>query len=452
LQSAGAGLPRIDEITIDWRILLYTLGTALFVGVLCGIFPAIRAARHRMNPALGENERTTVSGRNPLQWFLVGAQVALSVMLLVSAGLLVRSIQQLSRVDPGFDIDRVLSFQISGTWGETANYDRLTARIDNTLQVLSALPGVEAAATATFLPGIPVQFESQFALAEASGEAAQRLIAETRAVAPEYFGTMRIPVVQGVPCRRQQQGATQNVMVNQAFVGRYLSTRSTVIGLHLASAPTGSRAGVITGVVGDAREAGLDRAPMPTVYLCNSAPNPTPYFLLRTRTEPQVLAHTVRLTIKELEPLRSVYDIGPLKVRVDGAFGENRFRAVLLGAFALTALSLAGVGLYGTLSYIVSRRRREVGLRLALGAGRSQIVRQFLLQALRAVGAACVVGLALSWAFTRLLTGMLYGVSSVDPFILSTVVAVVAAVGTLAALIPATRAAFLAPIEVLRQG
>ena len=175
-------------------------------------------------------------------------------------------------------------------------------------------------------------------------------------------------------------------------------------------------------------------------------------FLVRTRQDPHMLVQTVRLKVKELEPLRSVYDIAPLNVRIDAAFAQNRLRTVLLGAFAVTALSLAVVGLYGTLSYIVSKRRREVGLRLALGAGRSRIVREFLLQALRAVGVACAVGLALSLAFTRLLTGMLFGVSSVDPFTLSTVIAIVVVVATLAALIPASRAALLAPTEVLREG
>src|SRR5262249_4460488 len=236
------------------------------------------------------------------------------------------------------------------------------------------------------------------------------------------------------------------------FVSRYLPTRSSVIGLHLASGDAFSRPGVITGIVGDAREAGLDREPLPTVYACISAPNPTPYFLVRTRRDPHSLVQTVRLKIKELDPLRSVYDIVPLNVRIDEAFAQNRLRTVLLGAFAVTALALAVVGLYGTLGYIVSRRRREVGLRLALGAGRSRIVRQFLLQALRAVGVACAVGLGLSLAFTRLLTGMLYGVALLDPLTLSTVIAIVVAVATLAALIPASRAALVAPIEVLREG
>src|SRR5262249_39785010 len=155
LRSVGAGLPRIDEITIDGSILLYTLGSAVVVGLLCGTLPAIRSTRNRASLSLSHSERTQVSRRNAVQWLLVGGQVALSVVLLVSAGLLVRSFQQLFRVDPGFDVERVLSFQVSGNWGETANYERLLARIDHTIQALTSLPGVEGAATAGFLPGVP---------------------------------------------------------------------------------------------------------------------------------------------------------------------------------------------------------------------------------------------------------------------------------------------------------
>lgn len=198
--------------------------------------------------------------------------------------------------------------------------------------------------------------------------------------------------------------------------------------------------------------AGLDRDPVPTVYACNSTPGPTPYFLVRTGADPQDLVQTIRLTIKELEPLRSVYDITPLDHRIDGAFAQNRLRTVLLVLFAMTALALACVGVYGTLSYVVGLRRREVGLRIALGAARHGIARQFLLQALHVVSAACLIGLTLSFAFTRLLAGMLHGVSPADPFILSTVVAIVLVVATLAALIPAIRAARVEPMHVLREG
>jgi putative ABC transport system permease protein len=186
------------------------------------------------------------------------------------------------------------------------------------------------------------------------------------------------------------------------------------------------------------------------VYSCFSAPNPTPYFFVRTCGEPAAIAHAVRLKIKELEPLRAVYDIAPLEERIGDAFTQNRLRTMLLVLFAITALSLACLGLYGTLSYVVTLRRREVGLRLALGARRSDIIRQFLGQGLRVVSLACVCGVTLSFAFTRVLSGMLYGVSASDPATLSSVVGIVLSVAAMAALIPATRAALIEPMRALR--
>jgi putative ABC transport system permease protein len=452
LQSGTTTLPRIDEIAIDWRIVLYTVISALVVAVACGILPALRAGRDQASGMLTEGGRTQVSSRGAVQWMLVGAQVALSVMLLAGAGLLVRSFQELSRVDAGFDTSRVLTFRISGNFGETANYDRLIARIDGTIEALRGLPGVDAAATAIFLPGVPAQYETPFALAEAGSDPDQRFVAASRYVSPEYFSTMKIPLLAGNPCQRRARGSQVDVMVNAQFAARYLASRSSVVGLRLIDGGANKQERIITGVVGDAREAGMDREPPPTVYSCFSTPNPTPYFLVRTRTEPQDLAQTVRLMIKARDPLRSVYDIAPLEDRIGGAFAQNRLRTVLLGLFAVTALALASVGLYGTLSYIVSLRRREIGLRLALGALRGEIVRQFLMQALRVVGGACVLGLLMSLGFTRLLTGMLYGVSPADPVVLALVIGLVLVVSTLAALVPATRAAVVEPMHVLREG
>jgi putative ABC transport system permease protein len=452
LRVAAADLPRVDEIAIEWRILLYTLVSAVAVALLCGIVPALRAARVSTAGALNDAGRTQVSGRNSLQWLFVGAQVALSVVLLAAAGLLARSFYELSRVDLGFDPARVLTFRVSGSFAETADYARLVNRIDSTIDELGALPGVEAVATTLFLPGVPAAYEQTFALVEAKSDDERRLVAESRLVSAEYFATMKIPLVEGEMCRRQPFGAPTQLMVNRAFRSRYLSGWSSPIGLHLATGTNTADAGTIVGIVADARDHGIDRAPSPIVYPCFSAPHPTPRFLVRTRGDPVELAHTVRLKLKEREPLRSVYDIAPLEDRIGGAFAQNRLRTTVLVFFAVTALTLACVGLYGTLSYVVNLRRREVGLRLALGAVRKKLVRQFLVQAWRVVVIAIVTGLVLSSFFTRLLAGMLYGVSPSDPVVLATVVAIVLVVATVAALIPAMRAAAVEPMQVLREG
>ena len=451
LRSVAGDLPRMDEIALDGRILLYTLALTVTVTLLCGLLPAIRTARGSLAGASNQAGRRQVSTRNSLQWLLVGTQVALSVTLLAGAGLLVRSFLELSRVNPGFESRRVLAFHLSGSWAETADRGRLVQRINGTLEALRALPGVDAAATAIFLPGVPAHYESTFELAENRGDTEARIIAESRVVSPDYFATMGIPLIGGERCSDRARGGSSDVVVNRTFASRYLAGWPSAVGLHLSTDNGASPPARIIGIVGDARERGLDCDPGPTVYTCFSAPNPTPYFLVRTHNQPAALAQAVRLKLKELEPARAVYDIAPLDERIGDAFTQNRLRTLLLVLFALTALSLACVGLYGTLSYIVNLRRREIGLRLALGAARSHIIRQFLVQGLRVAGLACVCGLVLSIAFTRALSGMLFGVSPSDPLTLSAVVATVLVVAALAALVPAIRAALVEPMRTLRE-
>jgi putative ABC transport system permease protein len=450
LRSVGTDVPRLDEISIDGRLLLYSLASACIVSLLCGLMPVIRTARDGLASSAQNAGRTQVSTRNSIQWLLVGTQVALSVTMLAGAGLLVRSLHELSRVDPGFEPTRVLSFRMSGNYAEFGDYARLLKRIDTTLDQLRALPGVEASATSFSAPGVPTGFQVEFELVEARGDRAARMVAESRVVSPEYFETLQVPLLEGTLCRRQTRDATE-LMVNRAFADRYLAGKPSVPGFHLANPNANVPPGRIVGLVGDVRESGLNRAPSPTVYFCSSAQGPTPYFLVRTQGDPAAIVQAVRLKLKELEPLRAVYDIAPLQTRIGGAFEQDRLRTTLLALFAATALSIACVGLYGTVSYAVNRRRRESALRLALGALRRDIIRQFLVQGLRVAGIACACGLLLSVTVARALSGMLYGVSPLDPVTLSTVTGIVLVVTTLAALIPAARAALVQPMRALRE-
>jgi putative ABC transport system permease protein len=451
VRAAAADLPRVEEIAIDYRILLYTFATTIGVALLCGLLPAMRTARGRTNAVTGGGLRTQVSGRSAVQWALVAAQVALSVTLLAGAALLVRSLQELSRVNPGFEPSHVLTFRLSANWSESAQYDRVLRRIEATIDQLRAMPGVAAASSALFPPGVPAQYESTFELAEAAGDADRRLVAEGRMVSPEYFATMQIAVVGGETCTRQPMDTPREVMVNRSFAARYLSGRPSAIGLHVTTGAPGSRPARIVGIVSDARERGLDRDPGPVVYTCFSAPNPAPYFLVRTTADPESVAQAVRFRMKQLEPFRAVYDLTPLEARIGAAYNQNRLRTRLLSSFAVTAFVLACVGLYGTLGYVLTRRRREIGLRMALGAARGDIVRHFLLHVLRIVAAAAVAGAALAIASAQFLSGMLYGVSPADPWSLAAVVAGVVAVTTLAALVPVARAALVAPMLALRE-
>jgi putative ABC transport system permease protein len=446
-RSLARNLPRIEEIRLDWRIVLYSLACAIAATLACGLFPAIRATQGDVSRAIAQGGRTQVFGRNPVHLMLVGVQVALAVTLLAGAGLLLRSFQALGRVEPGFDPSHVLTFQISSSWAE-AGGKPARQRTDRILDSLRSLPGVEAAATSVTLPGAPAQYQIELKVAEGRASTEPKIIAESRYVTPGYFATLRIPLLAGEVCGEQPD--LVSVVVNRSFANTYLMG-SAAIGRHLQlpdrpNLPPGE----IRGMVGDARESGIDHLPVPTVYWCSGAIQPGTFFLIRTRVAPRTMVEAFRRKIHEIEPRRSVFDITPLEERISDAFAETRLRTFLLAFFAATAMSLACVGLYGTLSYLVSVRRREVALRLALGALRGQIVTHFLVQGLGVSFLGCAAGLGLAALFARLLAGMLYGVSPSDATTLASVVLVVLVVAMIASLFPAIRAARLEPMQILR--
>ena len=343
----------------------------------------------------------------------------------------------------------MLTFHVSASWAETADVKALTQHVDGMIQALGNLPGAESAATAASLPGVRGKFETELKFTDGQSDPNRKVIADSRFVSPGYFATMRIPMLAGGACQ-EQPGRAAEVMVNRIFASTYLAD-APAIGRHLQSLGQNFiPAGEIRGIVGDAREEGLNEQPEPTVYWCISAPLPDPYYLLRARTDAMALAQSVRQRIHELEPGRSVFEISTLADHLDDTFSEGRLRMILLGFFAATAITLACIGLYGTLSHSVSVRRREVGLRLALGAMRGQIAKHFLLQGVLVCLAGCAAGWGLAVASSRFLSGMLYGVAPTDLTTLGGVVLIVLIVSAAASLIPAIRAARLEPMRVLR--
>jgi putative ABC transport system permease protein len=311
------------------------------------------------------------------------------------------------------------------------------------------VPGVQSAATASTLPGVPDKFETELRIAEGQQDPDHKIIADSRFVSPGYFSVMRIPLLTGEPCADETD--TKGIVVNRDFANRYFAD-SSPLRHHLAVADSAfPLSGEIRGIAASAREQGLNTEPMPTVYWCMSAPVPDPYYLVRTTTEPMAMANTLRRVMHQLEPGRSVFDVVPLTDHLRDAFAENRMRTILLSLFALTALSLACVGLYGTLSYVIMLRNREIGLRLAIGARRSQILWRYLAQGLRVTLLGCACGLLLAALSARFLTGMLFGVSRFDPVTLVAVVAFLLLIAASACLIPSLRASRIDPMRVLRE-
>jgi putative ABC transport system permease protein len=448
-QLLSKTLPRASEISLNWSIVLYTLLAALVTTFICGLVPALRGTRKTLANSLASTNRTQVSTRNPIQWFLVGVQVTLAVTLLLGAGLLLRSMQQLGRVNAGFDAGNVLTFQVSGSWAETTDMKNVVQRINRTLDGIRTIPGVEAASTSAMLSGVSSKYQMEFKI-DGNLQPDNRILADNRPVSNGYFETMRIPLLTGGTCERTSN--TSDVVVNRSFANRYFSGKS-LVGHSLEDAagnPYGG-ASIIRGIVGDAREDGLDEHPVPTVYYCYSAPNPFPNYLVRTQGDPMAMAQTIRQKLHEIEPGRSVYGLMPLQQHLDDASSETRLRTWLLTLFAATAVTLACMGLYGTLSYLARLRQREVGVRLALGAMRGQIAGGFLSQGLRVALAGCACGMLLGFALSRFLKGMLYGISALDPVTYAGVVCLILCVATLASLLPALRAARLEPIRVLRE-
>jgi predicted permease len=442
-------LPRAEEVTLNWSVAEYSLACAVGTALLCGLYPALRGTRTGLAKGLAAGGRTQASVRNPMQWVLVGVQVTLAVTLLVGAGLLLRSLNALGHVDAGFDPSHVLTLQVSGSWGETSDMASVVNRIDRSLDGLRTLPGVEDAATAAMLPGVPQLYQNEFVI-DGKSDPSRKVLADTRWVSQGYFTTMNIPVLAGEPCPRAS--APPQLLVNRTFAKLYFSGGSAFG--HAIKAATYNDFGIngiVRGVVADAREEGLNQPPAPTIYSCFSAPTPFPNYLIRTNGDPAAMADAVRRRIHELEPARSVYAIMPLEQRLSDAFTEDRMRTMLLTVFAVTAVALACIGLYGTLSYLGRLRQREVGVRLALGAMRSHIIGRFLMQGVRVAILGSAVGVIAALGLSRFLRGMLFGVSAVDPGTYAGVVGIILGVAVLASLAPALRVAWVEPVKVLRE-
>lgn len=450
LATLAKDVPRIAEVGPDWRVFIYATLCTVVVTLLSGLLPGLQARSGAPVGAFSLASRGQVSGSRPAQWVLVSTQVALAVVLLVGAGLLLRSFQALSRVSPGFDPNHVLVFRITGNYGETADMPKLVSGVNGTLDALHSLPGVRSAATSLSLPGVPSRFPIALTSTDSGFDPAATITAESRWVSGDYFTTTGIPLLAGSSCDSHSEG--KGAVVNQTFASAYYKGTSP-IGHHLVADPNplGLPPAMVQGLVGDAREAGLDREPMPTVYWCATAPDPGRYYLLGTEGDPGALSSAVREKMNSVEPSRAVYDLAPLSERLGEAYADVRARTVLLSLFAAAALALACLGLYGTMAYFVTTRRREIGLRMALGATRGKIGFSFMARGAAAAGVGIAAGLTLGLAATRFIAGMLYGVQVNDAAALSSAIGTMFAVALLASAVPAVRASHVDPMKMLRE-
>lgn len=451
---APADLPRLDEVRLDGRVLGTTLGLALLVAVGLAVAAALGAGRKGTDTLWSGGDLRTTAGHG-LRRFrdaLVVAQVALALVLLAGAGLLVRSLQRLYQVQPGFAAAQVLTASVGLPEALYPDPARQVAFFHQLADRVRVLPGVEAAGMVSFLPlgiGAGTSFR---ALDRPEPDPGQRPTADIRAADGGYFAAMGIPLLRGrVVGAAEQAGGALSVVVNQALAREQWPGQDP-IGKQLQVSWYHPEASVtVVGVVGDVRQAGLDVAPRATIYYhLDQSPTNVIALAVKSRVPPEQLTALVTAGLRELDPRLPLRDVRTMEQRMAASTGGRRYPMVLLGLFSAIALTIASVGLYGVLSYTVSQRTREIGVRIALGALPGSVTRLVMGRGLALVGGGLAMGMAIAALATRLLGGLLYQVSPTDPPALAAVAVVLTGAGLLASYLPARRAARVDPMEALR--
>ena len=447
-------LPRIDEISVDATVLGVGLLLSLASGLFMGLVPAVRASRVALVPSLVQQGKGLAGpSRTLLRHAIVVAQMALATMLLVGAVLLLQSFVRLQQVRPGFDPEGVITARISlpsaqypdaaRTWGF---WRRLLESLDGMSQVQSVAVGI----TAPFGPGV-----------RAGGRARDRdhaagIAAVEHMVSPDYFQALGVPLLAGRSFGQQDGSGSPLVAVVSESVARQLWAGKSPVGQTL---DWNGRQHEVVGVVGDIRGAdgrgccggGLDREPSAAVYLSAiQFPQRTMTLLVRTAGEPSAIVPAIARAVQDIDPAQPVYQVRRLHDWLDESAAQPRFTTTLSGVFALVALLLAAVGVYGVLSYSVAQRTQEIGVRMAIGAERAQILRLVLRGGMAWALPGIAIGLLGAFALSRVLGTLLFEVGPRDPITYSTVGVMLALVAMLACYIPAARATRIDPMTALR--
>jgi len=452
-RHSGATLPRVEQVHLDWRIVLFTLTVGVVTTIVFGLFPALRLTRGDTALMLARGSRAHTRGHQPVLRVLAGAQIALAIVLLVGAGLLIRTLSRLGQAPLGFQPDPVLAFRLSAGWGEKNSMPQVQQRLLRTLAALETVPGVQSAATTLSLPGSGEEYPQQFHIVGKDTESeGQQVFADMQVVAPNYFRVLGIPILAGETCR---QAATsdpvQPILINRAFADKFFPNQNP---LHqrLIVPPPYPGTYEILGVSGDVREHGYAHDPRPTVYGCD-VPGyfPDPEFLVKASGDPLLLSEAIRQRMRVLEPNRAVYDVKRLADYLTSSLSERRFQTTLLSIFGITALLLAAVGLYGVMTFIVSERTREIGLRVALGARPTQVLAHVFRQGAITTAGGLAAGMVLAAATSRYIASLLFGVTPFDSATLAAVILLLAVVSGAAIWVPARRATRVDPMEALRQ-
>ena len=446
-------LPRASEIDVDGTVLLFAALSSGLTAALFGLLPAMQAARTAPGEALTDGSRGSTSGRRKgrARASLIVAEAAIAALLLVGAGLLVRSLQQLNRVDPGFPAEKVATFNVSAPSAMASDRHATVEFFRALRERLASMPGVAGVGMASRLPLSGEDHSNGFRLpSDPAGQLHDRS-AQDRAVTPGYFRAMGISVVAGREFN-ESDGATSApvVMVNRAFADRYFPGIDP-IGQRFTPSRADGLSRQIVGVVADTRQFGLDEAALPEFYIVH-AQDPWPFLNVAVRAEGGVASvlPAIRQVIREIDPQLPVGNVRTIASVAADAGARRRLIATILGAFGVAAYLLAAVGLYGVISYAVAEETPSLGIRMALGAQRARIARMVLMRAMALAGAGVAIGLAASVPLTRFLRGLLYGVGEGDPITYVAVAILLPLVAIVASALPARRAMRIDPARAMR--
>jgi len=453
LASLAAGtLPRASEIGIDASVLVFTVIASLTAGVIFGLIPALQVSRPDLNTVLRSEGRGATGGKRhgTLRSLLVVSQVALSTVLLIGACLLVRNFLQLQNTNLGFDSTHVLTMSLTLPPARYSGAAQFNAFTDELLRRLRPLPGVRAVAIASALPVNPTRFSPMLAEGQPQVPLAERPIVNIQMVSEQYASTMRIPIRRGREFTDHDDArAPRTAMVNETFVRRFWPNQEA-IGKHILLGRLATPIEVV-GVVGDVPNIGIASDVQPEIFVpWKQLPWATVQLILRTEGEPKPAVSAVRATVNALDRDQPVTRVRTIAELFEASTAQPRFTAYLLGGLAGAALLLAMVGIYGVIAYTVTERTQEMGIRIALGAARGDILRMVVRQGLLTAGAGIAIGLAASFALTRLLGSLLYHVSVTDPVTFFATPLFFACIAVAASVVPALRASRVDPAITLR--
>jgi putative ABC transport system permease protein len=454
--SSGS-IPRVEEISISYRVLGFTVLTSLLTGLIFGIVPAWQSSTSKLTDSLKEGRRGSGGGllHKRVLNVLVVTEVALALVLLVGAGLMIRSFISVRRVSPGYDPRGVLTAGIGLSPIKYGDLQQQAAFYQNLLARLETLPGVASVAGISRLPVVAVVSSSDFTIQGRPVASGHEPVADFRLVSPRYFQTMGIPFSSGRDFTlRDTKDTPDAVIINKVMAERFWPDQDP-LGKYIQLSAETTRWREIVGVVGNEKLSGLDAETGPAIYVPltqNSFPNAmrSLFLVVRAQGEPASIASSIQKELRSIDQEQSLFQVRPLEEVISNSLSQRRFNSTLMVIFAALAGLLAAVGIYGVIAYSVTQRTHEIGVRLALGAQPFDVMKMVLGQGVKLSLVGIALGLITAFALTRVLSSLLYGVSATDPLTFLGIPLLLTAVALLASYLPARRATKVDPMIALR--